>query len=388
MPQDESRGADRGAAACSPAAHVPDVPRSGPELITHSAAIEANTKTLRARTPAAMMAVVKADGYGLGMHCVAAASIRAGARWLGTTRISDAVSLRSNGFRVPILSWLNSDGVDTDQIARHRVDVAVGSLDELSEVIRMAHSRIRVHLHVDTGMARGGASRDQWSKLMSVAAAAARAGRIDVVGIMGLLPHAESTNLRNNDAGIHAMNLAVALARGCGLRPRVLHLAATAATLHDPRTHMTLVRTGAGLVGIDPTGQFPLRGAATFTAPVTHSTVVAAGTPVGYDGTFVTAHRTSLSVLPVGYADGIPRAITPDAEVAVNGRRHRIIGRVSMDQILLDTNGIHHPPGTTAVIFSPDPARGPLLHDWARWASTIPHTILAGIGQRVTRRSE
>jgi alanine racemase len=116
-----------------------------------------------------------------------------------------------------------------------------------------------------------------------------------------------------------------------------------------------------------------------------HSATVKAGTPVGYGGTYVASRSTSLSVLPVGYADGIPREISPDASVEIRGRRYPVVGRVSMDQIIIDTGADCFPHGTTATVFGPQGGLTPTIHDWARWAGTIPHTIVTGIGPRVRR---
>ncbi len=146
-----------------------------------------------------------------------------------------------------------------------------------------------------------------------------------------------------------------------------------------------MVRLGAGLVGIDPSETTELHGASHLTAPVVHSAAVEAGTPVGYGGTFVTDKPTNLSVLPLAYADGIPREISPDAAVAIHGRRHPVVGRVSMDQIVIDTGADYVPPGTAATVFGPRDGITPTIHDWARWAGTIPHTIVTGIGPRVKR---
>lgn len=173
--------------------------------------------------------------------------------------------------------------------------------------------------------------------------------------------------------------------RAAGLGSPLAHLAATSATLTDPAAHFGMVRVGAGLVGIDPSGTVEMHGASRLSAPIVHTTAVPAGTPVGYDGTYVTGRATHLSVLPVGYADGIPRELSARAGVEIRGRRHPVAGRVSMDQIVIDTGAESFPAGTSATVFGPDGGAVPTVHDWARWAGTIPHAIVAGIGPRVRR---
>jgi alanine racemase len=126
-------------------------------------------------------------------------------------------------------------------------------------------------------------------------------------------------------------------------------------------------------------------GASRLTAPIVHTTAVAAGTPVGYAGAYVTDRATHLSVFPLGYADGIPRECSPEAGVGIGGRRFPVVGHVSMDQIVIDTGAESFPVGTIATVFGPDGGETPTVQDWARWAGTIPHTIVTGIGPRVTR---
>jgi alanine racemase len=332
------------------------------------------------------MAVVKADGYGHGAMTVARAAIAAGAEWLGTTDVADATNLRVAGPTVPILTWLNPSGVDAEAAAAGRIDIAVGSVDELDALLRQtASAALRVHLHMDTGMAREGCPRHEWDALIAGARQGQRRGKIRVVGLMGHLPLADQADPAANAPAVSRMRQARRALAAAGLDVPFTHLAATSGTLTDPATHFGMVRLGAGLVGIDPSGTTELCGASRLTAPVTHSTTATAGTPVGYGGTYVTGTCTNLSVLPLGYADGIPREISPDASVEIHGRRHPVVGRVSMDQIVIDTGAEHVPPGTTATVFGPRDGVTPTIRDWARWAGTIPHTIVTGIGPRVRR---
>ena len=137
------------------------------------------------------MAVVKADGYGHGAVTVARAAVAAGAGWLGTTSVAGASALRAEGLAVPILTWLHPSGIDADVAAATRVDVAVGSVDELGALVAHAASTVRVRLHVDTGMSRGGCPRGQWDELIGLAQRGQQARRLCVVGVMGHLPLAD-----------------------------------------------------------------------------------------------------------------------------------------------------------------------------------------------------
>ncbi len=358
----------------------------GPTLRTFPEAVGRNVAIARAHTRAAIMAVVKADGYGHGAVPVARAAVAAGAGWLGTTGTAEALDLRAAGFTVPILTWLHPSGVDAEAAVAGGIDVAVGSLDELEALLGPASAAaVRVHLHVDTGMARGGCPPAGWDALIARARQGQRQGRIRVVGLMGHLPRADHADPEANEPAVARLLQARRALIGAGFDAPLTHLAATSGTLADPATHLGMVRVGAGLVGIDPSGTTELHGASRLTAPVVHSAAVRAGTPVGYGGTHLTSRSTHLSVVPLGYADGIPREISPGASVEIHGRRHLVVGRVSMDQIVIDTGTDHVPPGTTATVFGPEDGVAPTIHDWARWAGTIPHTVVTGIGPRVRR---
>ncbi|MFJ4253854.1 alanine racemase [Microbacterium sp. NPDC090003] len=354
-----------------------------PTLTTLQTAVSANVARMRAATGAAIMAVVKADGYGLGAVPVARAAVAAGATWLGVTDAADAVELREAGLMEPILAWLNPTGVDARLAHEHRVDIAVGSVEELRHVAEHAGPPVRVHLHLDTGMARGGCPVEDWAELLRVARGAR--GGIEVVGVMGHLPSADAGDPSANAAAVRWLRQGRDTVLRAGFGPLTVHLAATAGALTDPATHFDLVRIGAGLVGIDPSETVALAGAARWTASVVHSVRVPSGTAVGYGGDHVTGRSTHLSVIGVGYADGIPRELSPAAGVAIDGARHPIVGRVSMDQIVVDTGDAAVPRGTEAVLLGPEGGAVPSLRDWARWAGTIPHTIITGIGPRVQR---
>jgi alanine racemase len=348
-------------------------------------AVARNVAIARARTRALIMAVVKADGYGHGAGMVAQAAVVAGAEWVGTTDIAEASELRAAGLTVPILTWLNPSGVDVRVAADDQIDVAIGSVDELQALLKHASSNVRVHLNLDTGMAREGCPASEWDALIARTRQEQQRGKIRVVGLMGHLPLADQADPEANAPAVARMRQAKRTVKAAGLDVPLIHLAATSGTLTDPATHFGMVRFGAGLVGIDPSETTELHCASRLTAPVVHSTTVKAGTPVGYGGTYVTDTSTNLSVLPLGYADGIPREISPDAAVEIHGRRFPVVGRVSMDQIVIDTGAEFFPHGTTATVFGPQGGHTPTIHEWARWAGTIPHTIVTGIGPRVRR---
>jgi alanine racemase len=348
------------------------------------AAVARNTRLLAERATGELMAVVKADGFGHGAVDVARTALAHGATRLGVTSLDEAWPLREGGLGVPILSWLNPVDADFERAAALGVDVAVPSAAHLAAVAA-APGRSRVHLHVDTGMARDGAEPAAWAPLCRAARRAERRGEIEVVGVMGHLGCADDPTDECNALARTRFAWAVQAARIAGLRPRDRHLAATAATLTDPRAHHTMSRVGAGLVGIDPSGTTALHPALTLTAPLVQVRRVRAGTPVGYGHLHRVAESTHLGLVPVGYADGLPRVASGCAEVLVRGARRPVVGLVSMDQLVVDLGTDGAGPGESVTLFGPGEDGEPTVAEWAAWAGTIPHEVVTGIGARVRR---
>jgi alanine racemase len=357
----------------------------GPRLDLDLGAVADNTRRLAARASGDLMAVVKADGFGHGALDIARTALGHGASALGVTALGEAWPLRDAGIDAPLLSWLNPVDADWAEAARRDVQVAVPGLEHLAAVAA-ADGRARVHLHVDTGLARDGSSPAGWARLCRAARRAEQRGELEVVGLMGHLGCADDPTDACNAVGRTRFAWALEVARGCGLRPAHRHLAATAATLTDPRTHHTMSRVGAGLVGIDPSRTTRLRGAMTLTAPLVSVRRVAAGTAVGYGHAHRTTSATYLGLVPLGYADGLPRPASGRAEVEHRGRRLPLVGRISMDQAVVVLGAVGGEVGETVTVFGPGDAGEPTVADWAAWAGTLEHEIVTGIGARVPRR--
>jgi alanine racemase len=294
----------------------------------------------------------------------------------------------------PILSWLNPPGSDYDAALLHDIDLGVSSIAQLQEISAAAirtGRRARIHLHLDTGLARDGIDRTEWNTLCELARLGVHAGRLDVVGVMSHLARADQPGDPETRRQVLLFRNALRVARHRGLAPRVAHLAATAGAITDPDTHFGMVRVGAGLYGIDPSRTLDLRGAMTLIAPVVGVREVNAGTGVGYGLTYRTTRRTRLALLPIGYADGVPRSISQTspgtATVLLRGRRVPIVGTVSMDQLVLDVGDAGVGPGEVATLFGPGDEGEPTLRDWAGWAATIEHELVTRIGPRVARET-
>ena len=372
----------------------------------HDDAVRANTAFFSRLTGGRVMAVLKADAFGHGP--VAHSVVEAGARSVGVTSIAEALALRADGVRVPVLSWLNPVDADVESALIGDVDLAVASAELLHEVRRAAHRtgrRARVHLHVDVGMNRDGCPVRDWAALCALARDAEAHGAIRVVGVMGHLSCAAQPDHPQNITERLVFDAAVRTARRRGLAPAVTHLAATAATIagaragagagagaragagaDGPSAGGDLYRIGAGLFGIDPSGTSDaLRPALTLTTTVVGSRGVAAGHGVGYGLDHVTSRATRLALLPLGYADGLPRAASHRAEVFVRGRRRPLVGVFSMDMVVVDTGDEVVRPGEPVTVFGTGDDGEPTVADWAGWADTIPHEIVTRVGSRVAR---
>ena len=358
---------------------------SVPTLVIDTTAVTANVRTIGAATRGEVMAVVKASGFGHGTVAVARASLAGGATRFGVTTLAEALDLRAAGFTERILSWLNPADADFAAAAAHGIEVAVPGLAHLAAL--RAAPGLRIHLQLDTGMARDGASPEEWVVLCREARAAEAAGGLSVVGVMGHLPCADRPGDPANAAGRDRFDWGLQTARDHGLAPEDHHLAATAATVSDPLSHHTMSRIGAGLVGIDESHTAALRPALTLTAPLVQVRRVAAGTSVGYGHSWRAPHATRLGLLALGYADGLPRLASNRAEVMVRGRRYPVVGRISMDMTILDLGpeeGVVR-QGDLATVFGPGDEGEPTAAEWAGWAETLEHEIVTGLGPRLHR---
>lgn len=329
------------------------------------------------------MAVVKADAFGHGAVPVARAAVEAGATWLGVAHADEALQLRAAGLRVPILAWLYDPA---ELVLLSDVDVSVSNVAELQHVVSTPGVQY-VHLKLDTGLHRAGSAPDQWIELTRTAAHYEALGAVTVRGIWSHLSHGDSADAAKSTRQLQLLRTGVGLARRAGLRPTVVHLAnsAGAVTLDAPDTD--LVRIGAGLYGIDEFG-IGLRPAMRLVSKLAQVRRIRAGDGVSYGHDFVADWDTTVGLVPIGYADGVPRVAVRRASVLCRGVRMPVIGRIAMDQFVVDAGDLAVEPGEPVTIFGDGSAGEPTAADWADWAGTIPHEIYCGIGSRVPRRYE
>jgi len=358
-------------------------------------AVRANVTELARRAgDAGVMAVVKADGYGHGMVPCARAALEGGATWLGVAFVEEAIALRAAGIDVPVLAWLLAPDADVDGAVTAHVDLSISAqwaLDLVAAAAQRAGRAARVHLKVDTGLGRAGATGSEWESLVEAAAKRQAEGTIEVVGAWSHLAHADAPAHPTIDKQRAAFVDALDVASRAGLQPTVRHLANSAATLVLPQTHFDLVRPGVAVYGLSPgpavgsARELGLRPAMRLRAEVALVKSVPAGQGVSYGHRYTTETSTTLALVPVGYADGVPRHATNVGPVQVNGKRFVISGTVCMDQFVVDVGDHQVEVGDEAVLFGPGDDGEPTADDWAAAVGTINYEIVTRVGARVPR---
>ncbi|MCT7351831.1 alanine racemase [Streptomyces sp. 15-116A] len=362
-------------------------------------ALRGNVRRLRELAPgAALMAVVKADAYGHGALPCARAAVEAGATWLGTATPQEALALRAPGAGVPddvrVMCWLWTPGGPWREAIEAGIDVSlsgVWALDEVVGAARRAGRPALVQLKADTGLGRNGCQPEDWAELVSAALTAERDGLVRVTGLWSHFACADEPGHPSIAAQLSRFREMVAYAEQQGVRPDVRHIANSPATLTLPETHFDLVRPGIAMYGVSPSPEigspadFGLRPVMTVSASLALVKRVPGGHGVSYGHHYVTPGATTLGLVPLGYADGIPRHASSAGPVLVEGKWRTVAGRVAMDQFVVDLGGDEPPEGTEAVLFGPGDRGEPTAEDWAQAAGTIAYEIVTRIGPRVPR---
>ena len=357
------------------------------EAIVDLNAIKHNVKVLKEKCGTKLLAVVKADAYGHGLVPVAKAALDAGADYLGVALLEEAIALRDAGITAPIIAWLVQPGADYASAIDRDIELSAASLKALTEIqSAKATKRPRVHLEIDTGMTRGG-FLDEWGKID-----AHHVEGIDIVGVFSHFARADEPGEEQNKSQLEKFEAAVATLHSFGYTNIIRHLSNSAATLNNPSAHFDMVRTGIAMYGLTPdvttmgtSKSLGLRPAMQLRAALYLVKAVPAGSPVGYGATEETSRDSKLGVVTLGYADGIPR-VARNAGVWFNGRRAPIIGRVSMDQFVVDLG-----PDSTAqsgdwvVVFGDGNLGEYTADDWGAASGSINYEIVTRIGPRVPR---
>ena len=359
------------------------------------AAIAENLKFIKSKTSAQVLAVVKADAYGHGLIDVAKAAEKAGADWFGTALLEEGIALRNNGIRKPIISWLTPIGEDFKTAINLDIDLSLSSIELLNEIILVGKSinKVpRVHIEIDTGMNRGGFG-DDWGLLLPEIVKAVKANEIKPIGIWSHFARADEPNEVMNKTQLDVFTQKVKQLNDAGVSPEFIHIANSAASLSNEAAHKNIIRWGIGLYGLSPdvinmgdSKSLGLKPAMKLFAKLQLVKAVKAGQSVGYGGTAITKSDTKLGVITLGYADGVPRNANNSAGIYVAGKRAPIIGRVSMDQFVVDLGTDSSAKTGDEVIVFGDGSQGEYtIDEWAKACGTINYEIVTRIGVRVPR---
>lgn len=374
-------------------------------------ALAHNLQVMRGLAPnAELMVVVKADAYGHGGKEISLAAHNQGVRWFGASQLSEGLRLREaftaagiDPADAKIFTWLGAPEVDWTEALEADLHLSVSdvrTLRQIAEDARRLGVPANIHLKVDVGMSRGGAVSEDFPALVEEAAQLAKEGVIEVVGVWSHLPQADDPD--GPGAAVTAQQTqtfrwAVDLAEEAGIHPQLRHLAATPGTVWHPETHFDMVRVGIGMHGLSPNPQaataaeLGLRPTMTLAAPLVLVKKVPQGTGVTYGATWTAPEPTWIGLVPLGYADGVPRCASNSGPVTVRTAegpyRSRVIGRICMDQFVIDLGAGEEPAarvGDEVVLFGSQPDE-PVADAWAEACGTINYEIVARIAPSVPR---
>ncbi len=354
--------------------------------------LRANLAAVKAHAaPARVMAVLKANAYGHGLEAVARC-LAPQADALGVALVEEGIALRRLGIETPVLVM---GGIWTRQIPlflEHRLTFTVPSLARLRDIEAMAAAagaRAKVHLKIDTGMERIGVHHYHAEPLLD---AAARSPYVEVEGIYSHFANADAEDLSHARLQLERFHEALRFYERRSLPLPTRHIANSAALLRMPEAHLDMVRPGILLYGVYPypgaARAVPVKPALSWRSRVVYFKVVEAQSPVSYGSTWKSDHRVRLVTVPVGYGDGYFRSMSNRAEVIVRGERHAVVGRICMDQSMVNLEWGTAYNGDEVVLIGEQGGARVSVEELAEWAGTIPYEILTAINARVPRLYE
>jgi alanine racemase len=294
--------------------------------------------------------------------------------------LDEALALRAAGVGAPILAWLHGASTDFAPAADAGIDLGISTLDQIE---RASAAGATVQLKLNTGLSRNGFQPAQSP------AAFERAVGLGV-RVRGIFSHLSNTSRVDDDLQLNVFTDLLEVAAEAGLTPELRHLAATEAAVVRPELRFDLVRAGIGVYGLPAADGIDvralgLRPVMTLAGRVAAIRRVPAGAGVSYGFTHRTDRETTLALVPLGYADGVPRAASSRAEVLIGGTRYPVVGRIAMDQFLVDVGNDAVTVGDDVVLWGDSATGAPSAEEWAAWADTINYEIVTRVGPRVPR---
>ena len=365
------------------------------EAVVDLGAIADNVRVLREHAgPAQVMAVVKADGYGHGASAVARAAVAAGAAELGVATVGEALALRRDGITAPVLAWLHPPGTDFTPALTADVQIGVSSVRQIADLLdatALTGRTADVTIKVDTGLNRSGVGAKEYPELLDALRRAAVGEAIRVRGIMSHLACGDEPDNPVNDLQAQRFTAMLAEARRRGVDFEVAHLSNSPSAMTRPDLGFDMVRPGIAVYGLSPIpdyGDMGLRPAMTLKCPVAMVKSLSAGDGVSYGHTWIAERDTTVALLPIGYADGVYRSLSGRIEVLINGRLRPGVGRICMDQFVVDLGPgvVDVAEGDEAVLFGPGGSGEPTAQDWADRLGTIHYEVTTSPRGRVVRR--
>jgi alanine racemase len=349
-----------------------------------------NFQAIRAAVaPAAVMPIVKANAYGHGLVPVARHLVTLGAPSLGVAFLEEAVALREAGVSVPILVMGGIFGDQVPVFLRHGLTLTASSVDKLCHIDETAGAlgvTARVHLKVDTGMERIGV---HYYSARTLLERAAECRHCVVEGVYSHFANADAADLTSARLQLARFLEVLTWYDRHGVTTPIRHMANSGAVLQLRESHLDLVRPGILLYGVYPSAEvartIDVRPALSWRSRVVYFKVVKPGHPVSYGSTWQSDHPVRVVTVPVGYGDGYFRALSNVAQVMIRGKRYPVVGRVCMDQIMVNLEWDSAYNGDEVVLIGADGSELITCENLAEWAGTIPYEVLTSINTRVPR---
>lgn len=353
--------------------------------------ITGNLNAIRRKAATAkVMPILKANAYGHGLAEIAHHVVAQGAEYLGVAVLEEGIYLREQGITTPILVLGGILGNQVPLFLRHNLTLTASSVEKLEQIESAAAQMgltARVHLKIDTGMERIGVHYYNAPQLIE---ASLKCHNVEVEGIFSHFANADSADLTHARLQLERFQEVLGYYEKHNLPvPPLRHMANSAAILQLPESYFDLVRPGILLYGVYPSPEvqrtIAVAPALTWKSHVVYFKVVLPGHPVGYGSTWESDHMVRLVTVPVGYGDGYFRAMSGQAQVIIRGRRYPVVGRIAMDQIMVNLEWGSAYNDDPVLLVGEAGSERITVEDLARWAGTIPYEILTNINTRVPR---